>query len=111
MLMHPGDKLHIIARRRFEKDLRRHFVGEVQAVEQNAVRAKGYIFIFDNAANRFIKKDEQHTRIFSLIDSSIIINVLPSETNIEDVHYQLSDENHLVVTDNNLFRLDIQEFY
>ncbi|MBN2103481.1 hypothetical protein JW835_05510 [bacterium] len=111
MLMHPGDKLHIIARRRFETDLRRHFVGEVQTVEQNAIRAKGYVFIFDHASNHFIKKAEPHTRIFSLIDAGIIINVLPSETNIDDVHYQLSAENHMVVTDGNLFHLDIQEFY
>lgn len=111
MLMHPGDKLHIIARRRFENDIRRHFAGEVQAVDQNAIRAKGYVFIFDNVSKQFVKKEEQHTRILSLVDSGFIINVLPPETDIEEVHYQLSEENHLEVTDNNRFHLDIQEFY
>jgi len=111
MLMHPGDKLHVITRRLYEEDLRRHFVGEVQAVEQNAIRAKGYIFVLNNITSQFIKKAEEHVRIFSLVDSGIIINIIPSEVDIEKVYYEVSNDNHLVVTDGNTFKLDIQEFY
>jgi hypothetical protein len=30
-LPNPGEKIHVMHRRRFEKDVRRHFVGQVEA--------------------------------------------------------------------------------
>jgi len=33
MILQPGEKLHVIHRRYFEKESRRHFVGIVEAYE------------------------------------------------------------------------------
>ena len=33
-VLSPGEKIHVMHRRRFEKDVRRHFVGEVEGYEQ-----------------------------------------------------------------------------
>ena len=31
-MLSPGEKIHVMQRRRFEKDVRRHFVGEVRSL-------------------------------------------------------------------------------
>lgn len=110
MLMHPGDKVHVVTRRLFENDVRRHFVGEIQAVAESAIRVKGFIFVFDKIKNEFHRHPEERIRIISLTDSDNIINIIPSEVNIEDVSYQISPENDLVVTDGKNFTLDMREF-
>ena len=35
-ILSPGEKIHVMHRRRFEKDVRRHFVGEVESYEQGS---------------------------------------------------------------------------
>ena len=40
-----GEKVYVITRRTFEGDLRRQFVGEVQAVTDFAMRVQGYAFV------------------------------------------------------------------
>lgn len=42
-----GEKVHIIERRYFEEDLRRHLVGEVVKSTENAIRVEGHVWIFD----------------------------------------------------------------
>ena len=41
MVIDKGEKIHIVTRRNFEGDLRRHFVGEVVEVQDAAVRIEG----------------------------------------------------------------------
>jgi hypothetical protein len=110
MLINPGEKLHIIKRRLFETDVRRHFAGEVTSATENAVRLVGFAFVFDSARNEFVKRPELRTRIVALTSGSHIINILPQEVQIEALHYQLSPERHLVITDGKNFSLDINEF-
>ena len=40
-----GDKVHIITRRLFEDDIRRHFVGEVTRVSGELQEVQGYTFV------------------------------------------------------------------
>ena len=54
MIISVGEKLHIILRRQFEGDVRRHFLGTVEAHEGAVIRAKGYTFIYNRAKTRFI---------------------------------------------------------
>ena len=111
MLLNPGDKLHIITRQRYENDLRRHFAGEVQTVTESTVLVKGYSFVFDGISNEFKRREDVRIRIFPLTDAGLIINLIPKETNIDNVTYELSAENHMVVTDGKHFTLDLREFY
>jgi hypothetical protein len=110
MLINPGDKVHIIARRNFDGDLRRHFAGEVVNVTDVAISAVGYTFVFNARKNQYIRRPEQRNRIFSLIDSNNIINIIPKDANIEKVMYKMSPERQLVVTDDKTFSLNIDEF-
>lgn len=110
MLLNIGEKVHIISRRAFEGDLRRHFVGEIMGISDTAVRVNGYSFIFHEGVGEFQRKPELRVRIFSLIDARIIINVIPRSSEIGKVTYRLSKENNLIATDGEHFQLDINEF-
>jgi hypothetical protein len=110
MLLKKGEKVHVIARRLFEGDLRRHFVGEVKAATDTIARMEGYVFVFDTRKNEYIKKPSLRVRIIALADSNNIVNVIPQSVSIEELSYQTSADNRTVVTDGKSFSLDINEF-
>jgi hypothetical protein len=110
MIVDKGDKLHIITRRNFEGDLRRHFVGEVEEASGALVRVAGYAFIYDPWTNEFLRKPERRVRILSLADAGLVVNVLPREAVIEKIRYRTTVENRLLVSDGVSFSLDINEF-
>jgi hypothetical protein len=105
----PGDKLHLITRRLFEADMRRHFVGEVLAVEGPLCRLRGYTFVFTQGVNEFRRRPELRTRIFSVDREGYIINVVPREVDLDALDYRTVDK-RLVITDGASFTLDINEF-
>ncbi|MGB2768204.1 MAG: hypothetical protein WBC88_00565 [Candidatus Zixiibacteriota bacterium] len=109
-VLEQGDKIHVMTRRRFEEDLRRHFVGEIQAATDTAIRVEGYTFVFDGTANEFVKRPEIRVRIFGLADSGNIINVLPRTVDIKKVYYGQSEDKRLMLADGESFTLDINEF-
>jgi hypothetical protein len=110
MLLKSGNKIHVITRRQFENDLRRHFIGEVTGSADDVVRAKGYAFVLDKSLNKYIRSPEKRDLLFSLVDAGNIVNVLPDSVNIEASDYKISHEGRLVVTDGESFSLDIHEF-
>jgi hypothetical protein len=109
MFLQEGEKVHVVTRRLFETDIRRHFLGEVKSATENVIRVEGYAFIFDSRIHAFAKRPELRQRIFSLIDNGNIIFVLPPTVDLEKMTYQITEENRLVVTDGS-YSLDINEF-
>ncbi len=105
----PGDKVHIITRRLFHDDLRRHFAGEVTGVSGELCEIQGYVFVFNSGANEYHKRPKMRTRLFSLADAGHIVNKLPREVDIASLEYRIVETN-LVVTDMKTFSLDINEF-
>jgi hypothetical protein len=110
MVLNRGEKVHVVTRRLFEGDLRRHFVGEVQEASDHAARLEGYVFVFDAAAQDYIRRTDRRVRIVSLCDSGLIIIVMPGEVQLEDLEYRLTKENLLVITDGKSYALGINEF-
>ena len=108
-LIDVGEKLHIITRRIFEGDLRRHFVGTVRAVERDVVRVQGYTFVFNPSVKEYRRRPEVRTRIFGLGDAQMIVNIIPPETDLERTQYVVR-EGRLVISDGNNFNLDVNEF-
>lgn len=104
-----GEKLHIITRRLFDGDLRRHFAGEVTAVSGELCEVRGYAFVFNPGVNRYDKRPELRTRLFSVGHDGLIVNKIPRETSITALDYR-SVEKGVVVTDGGTFSLDINEF-
>ena len=108
-ILQVGDKLHIMTRRLFEHDIRRHFAGQVEAIDGVLALIVGDTFIFNSGVNEYRRLPEKRSRIFSIGDSGNIVNKLPRETDIEQVNYQTIEE-RLVVTDGGDLFLSINEF-
>ena len=104
-----GDKLHIITRRTFDGDNRRHFAGEVTAISGSLCQVRGYAFVFNAGINKYNKRPELRTRVFGIGQDGFIVNKIPRETLIASLEYR-SVEKGLVVTDGGAFSLDINEF-
>ncbi len=110
MILSAGDKVHIITRRLFEGDLRRHFAGIVENVAGDLVIVGGYAFIFDANANEYVRLPERRRRVFGLSSPGLIVNLIPKEVAVENLVYQKNRSSRLMVTDNAGFALDINEF-
>ncbi len=110
MILSPGEKIHLAIRRGFDGDLRRHFVGEVIQANDSIARVEGYAFILDSALNQFVKRPDKRTRLIGLADAGNIINILPSEVDVDAVQYRMSEKRILTVTDNKTFCMEINEF-
>ena len=110
MVLNKGEKIHIITRRLFEGDLRRHFIGEVVEISDTVLRVEGYVFVYDSGASAYLRRNERRIRIVSIASAESIINVIPQDVQLEDLEYKFNREERLIVTDNKEFSLDINEF-
>ncbi|MFH1314022.1 MAG: hypothetical protein ABIJ00_12465 [Candidatus Eisenbacteria bacterium] len=110
MILEKGEKVHIMVRRLFENDLRRHFVGEVIEVSGDLARMEGYVYVLDSMASEYIRRRTKRIRLIGLVDPGNIINVLPPDTDLEKIKYTEGPEGGLVVTDGKALTLDINEF-
>src|SRR4030042_1987093 len=109
MIHDIGEKVHIIERRYFDEDVRRHFVGEIIGSTENAIRVKGRVWILDKMKGTFVQKPEKRERVIYPGDRTNI-NIIPSEVNLNEIKYITTPERILVVTDGKTFSLDINEF-
>jgi reverse gyrase len=109
-ILSPGEKIHVIHRRQFEKDARRHFVGEVESYEHGIARASGYVFVVDDLnKHMFVKRPDRRTKLIPISSGEVIVNVIPESVDVERVHYELKDR-ALHVTDGKSWRIDVKEF-
>lgn len=104
-----GEKLHVMARRLFEEDIRRHFAGEVTAVSGALVELRGFTFILDGGTNEFRRLSGERRRIFTVGDAGYVVNKIPSGVNLEALSYRVVDR-QTVITDGASFSLPINEF-
>ena len=96
-LLNPGEKVHVIERRLFDGDARRHFVGEVDAATDVAVRVTGYTFVCNPMTGNFDRREPARTRIIPLGASGVVVYVIPEQIEIEQVRYEWGMGNRLVV--------------
>ena len=109
MIVEPGEKLHIVERRYFSDDVRRHFVGQVLSCTEWVMRLKGYTWVFDDMSGEFVRKPEQRERIISILDR-LTVNVIPPEVDVGAIKYVAVPQRGLTVTDEKSFFLEIAEF-
>jgi len=110
MILKPGEKIHVVVRRAFIQDIRRHFIGEVTEATESVVRAEGHAYLYNANTNLFVKKHYNQVRIFSLVDGVNIISVLPRTANLKKITYRLTEKNHMVLTDGESLTMDVNEF-
>ncbi len=104
-----GEAIHVIERRLFSDDVRRHFIGEIEACTDRVLRVKGHLYVYDSGTSAFSRKPELRTRLIPL-DNRVIINILPEGISLEEIRYTHDTEGNLTLTDGAGFELDISEF-
>jgi hypothetical protein len=109
MILERAEKIHVVERRYFPDDIRRHFCGGVVNCSEYLIRAVGYVWVFSTATNQFVRKPEKRERIFCLGDR-LTISIVPKEVNIEDVRYIYDRQQGHLATDGKKFILNISEF-
>jgi len=110
MLINEGEKFHIITRRVFEADTRRHFIGQVVSASGSVVRLRGKIVIFDAINGEYVQKPELRDTIMDLAESGYIVNTIPPEIGLDDLRYTTNKGGKLILTDEKGFSLYINEF-
>jgi hypothetical protein len=110
MILKLGEKIHVIVRRLFPQDIRRHFIGEVTDATESVIRADGHPYLYDTNSNLFVRKHYSQVRIFSLVDGVNIISILPRTANLKKLVYRFTEKNRLVLTDGESLSMDVNEF-
>ena len=64
MILQKGEKVHVIHRRHYEKDLHRHFIGVVDAYEQGVARVTGHVYTVDSVKFSFLKRAGHRDAVF-----------------------------------------------
>jgi len=104
----PGEIVHVL--HRFEKEIKRHFVGEVECAEDGVARVSGYVFVVDDPRTHlFVKRPDRRVKLVALTDGELLINVLPPSVKIEELRYET--KNHrLYLTNGKDWEMDLKEF-
>jgi hypothetical protein len=110
LIVSKDEKLHIVLRRRFDEDVRRHFIGIVQEAEGATVRFEGYLFVFDTSTNEFVKRPDKRYSIFDLAAEGYLVSILPDSVILDELMYKVNSKGTLVCTDDKSVSLEISEF-
>jgi hypothetical protein len=109
-LLPPGGNIRAIHRRCFEKDVRRPFVGRVEACEAGVARAAGYVFVIDGLSQRlFTRRPDRRPKLVRFASGDVLVNVLPETVDPAPVRYEL-DGRKLGVTDGSAWGMDVRAF-
>ena len=109
-LLSPGEKIHVIHRRQFEKDIRRHFVGEILRYEGGIARASGYVFVVDDLnKHMFVKRPDRRIKLIPILSGEVIVNIIPGAVDLDRVSYELKNRT-LLVTDGGVWSMDVKDF-
>jgi len=109
MTVREGEKVHIASRPTFASDVQRHFAGIVEAADGTTVRASGHLYIYHEETGKFEKRPKVRTRIFSLVDARLVINILPEDTDMQGIRYVLKDK-RLLLKDGRKLEYDLTEY-
>jgi hypothetical protein len=104
-----GEKVHVVTRRSFPEDVRRHFVGAVVACAGDVVKVEGYAFVLHTTTNQYERRPERRVRVLSLSDVGNIVNVLPRALKLEKLKYEFSS-GKLHMTYGDGYSLELTEF-
>lgn len=110
MVISPGEKVHVVTRRFFEDDLRQHFTGVVEEASDVSIRVTGYVWVFEKSTGEFSRRNNTRTRVFSVVDSGLIISVLPETVHLENLRYEMDPSRKRILTDGRGFAMNISEF-
>jgi hypothetical protein len=109
MILAPGEKIHVIHRRHYEKDHHRHFIGLVDAYESGVARVTGNVYTVDLVKFAFVKRTERRTRLIAISSGDLLLNIIPPEVDLDKIVYR-QEQKSVRVTDGSAWHLDLSEF-
>jgi hypothetical protein len=109
MILKPGEKVHVIHRRIYEKDHHRHFIGVVEAYDLGVARITGHVYTVDSVKFSFVKRPELRTRLVSVVSGDVLINIIPPAVNLDKITYK-QERKAVRVTDGSDWHLDLSEY-
>ena len=109
MILRSGEKIHVIHRRFFEKDLHRHFIGSVEAYEDGVARVVGHVYTVDTVRFQYVKRPEMRTRLISIVSGDLLVNIIPPSVDLEKITYK-QEKKGVRVSDGSDWHLDLSEF-
>ncbi|MBI1374060.1 MAG: hypothetical protein GC159_15170 [Phycisphaera sp.] len=107
-VLSAGEVVHVVCRRRFADDVRRHMVGEVMFVDNGVARIDAFLFVYDRSTGHFIRRPRMD-RVVALTDSANVVTILPPRIDVESLDYAEGGPK-LTLTDGGDFEMDISEF-
>ena len=107
-ILAPGEKIHVIHRRRFDQEPHRHFVGVVNDYREGVLRMTGHVYAVDTMTYQFIRRPEQRTRVVSVVSGEVIVNVIPVSVDLSKITYR-QEGSAVRVSDGSDWHLDISE--
>ena len=107
-VLSAGQKLHIIEKSLFAEDLRRHFVGQIEAAASHAIRIRGYAWFYDKKKKTFVRRAGVRLRVIYL-GPDMIINIMPQEVDIDSIRYVTDKAGIPRITDGKSYGLDLNE--
>jgi hypothetical protein len=107
-ILAPGEKIHVIHRRRFDQEPHRHFVGVVDDYREGVLRMTGHVYAVDTTTYQFIRRPEQRTRVVSVVSGEVIVNVIPASVDLSKITYR-QEGSAVRVSDGSDWHLDISE--
>jgi hypothetical protein len=109
MILHKREKIHVVHRRHFEKDVHRHFMGVVDDYQDGVARVTGHVYAVDLVKFAFVKRPEKRTRLISIVSGEVLVNILPPTVDLEKIIYR-QQKNAVRVTDGSDWYLDLSEY-
>lgn len=104
-----GEKIHVVEKRIFTDDVRRHFIGEITAIADHAIRLKGYVWVYNATQAKFVRRQELRERVLILGDR-LIINILPQDSDIRDFVYNTDNMRRMYITNGKGYTIELTEF-
>ena len=98
-MLDPGDKVLVVHRRLYEKDVTRYFVGEVLEYDSGIAKVQGYTFVKDMFTGAMQKKTDLRTKLLAVVSGTLIVYQLPSALPLDSLNVSLNQDGGLVLTD------------
>jgi hypothetical protein len=109
MILKAGEKVHAGLLAQYEGQVRRAFIGVVEAYEHGVARIRGKSWLYDPMEGVYVPKGDERIRLVSVASGRYVINVLPPETNMENLRYHRRPDAALLLTDGEALMMDVSE--
>ena len=108
-ILKPGEKVHAGLLAAFPGQVRRAFIGVVEAYENGVARVRGRSWLFDALQGVYVPKNDERVRLISVVSGRYVFNVLPPGTDLSKVRYHRRPDGTLVLTDGGALMMDVSE--